>query len=399
MQHKIAVAIVPSSDNQIRMIRGVMNYARKFPHFRVTKNAAIPFIPWSMIDQINCDGIIAYAETEKQVNQLARLKIPAVNLTLQTEPIDHIPVVHSDNKLIGQLAAEHLLSSGLQRFVFVGHSSWYHNRLRRDGFINSVTQHGFETHQINVEFESVITQDFSTRRIDQADLLKKIAAIPPPFGVFAAHDEFSYEVVEACKTLNRDVPYDVSVIGVNDYKLICESTEPPLSSIAQNSEQIGYLAAEIVDQLINGTKPAVSPVCVPPSGLIVRRSSDFLAIEDSALIPIVQYIRQECHRPITVTDLAERFNFGRKTLDERFKASLGHTVSKEIRMSRIRTARELLTSTQMRIVDVGFSSGFDSTSGFVRAFRESTGYTPGQLRLGKNQRSAPAEPTPNAHMK
>ncbi|WP_339734221.1 XylR family transcriptional regulator [uncultured Gimesia sp.] len=399
MQRKIALLIVPSSDNQIRMIRGVMDYAKEFPHFRITKNAAIPYIPWSMVNQINCDGIIAYAETEEQIDQLASLNIPAVNLTLHTQPVENIPVVHSDNALIGQLAAEHLMSAGLRRFVFIGHSPWHHNQLRRDGFTNSLAQHGFDTHQIDVEFESVIREDLSTRRINQADLLKAIAAIPTPFGVFAAHDEFSYEVVEACKALNRVVPYDVAVIGVNDYKLICESTEPPLSSIAQNSERIGYLAAELVDQLINGAEPTASPVYVTPDKLIVRRSSDFLALEDSDLIPIVQYIREECHRPITVTDLAERFNLGRKTLDERFKASLGHTVSKEIRLSRIRTARELLTTTQMRIIDVGFSCGFDSTSGFVRAFRESTGYTPGQIRLGENQPRVEIETSPNAHIK
>ncbi|MCA9080181.1 MAG: substrate-binding domain-containing protein [Planctomycetaceae bacterium] len=385
---EIALLIVPNSDNQVRMIRGVMEYARECGDFQITKHAAIPYVPWSLIDRVECDGVIAYAESPEQVELLRGLSVPVVNLTMHTQPANDLPVVHSDNKMIGQLAAEHLLSTGLSEFAVVGHFAWHHNMLRRDGFINGLAEHGCQPHVIDVDFESETTGDLSIRRVDQQRLCEALQSIPTPFGVFATHDEFSYEVVEACGQADRTVPYDVAVIGVNDYRLVCESTVPPLSSIAQNSERIGYLAAKLVDELIAGAECPSSPICVAPERLIVRRSSAYLALDDSELVQVVRYIREHCHLPITAEDIALQFQLSRRTLDDRFKAALGHSVSKELRVARIRTARELLTTTQLRIVDVGVRCGFDSTSGFVRAFRECTGMTPGQVRRGEPPESA-----------
>ncbi len=317
-----------------------------------------------------------------QASRLASLNVPVVNLTLHTDPSDIIPVVHSDNALIGKLAGEHLMSLGLRDFAFVGHFAWYHNRVRRDGFSEYLSTHDYSSHHIDLEFEAETTGDFSVRRIKQKSLREELSSIPGPLGVMAAHDEFAFEVVEACNAIGRSVPFDVAIIGVNDYRLICETTMPGLSSIAQNSERIGYLAAELVHSLMRGESTPHAPILVPPGQLVVRRSSEFLALDDAELVPVVAYLRDHCHQPITAEDIADHFDMGRKTLDKRFKAALGHTVTTELRMERIRIARRLLTTTNLRVIDVGIRSGFDSASGFVRAFRESTGMTPGQVRSG-----------------
>ena len=54
--------------------------------------------------------------------------------------------------------------------------------------------------------------------------------------------------------------------------------------------------------------------------------------------------------------------------------------AEEIRLARIKRARELLVSTDMQVMMVGLSCGYDSPSGFVRAFREATGTTPQKYR-------------------
>ena len=274
-QDDVTLMVIPSSDNQTRMIRGVMDYARDTGCIRIAKNAAIPYVPWSMIDRIHSEGVIAYAESVEQLSLLASLKLPVVNVTMHVEPAGTIATVHSDNRLIGQLAAQHLLSLGLKKFAVVGHFDWYHSRLRRDGFVDTLTSERFAAYAIDVEFELEVAGDASVRRIDQPALREALAVLQFPIGIFATHDELAYEVVDACHALGRSVPFDVSVLGVNDNRMICESTTPTLSSIAQNSERIGYLAAELLTDLIDGGQPPDAPICVAPSQLVVRRSSDY----------------------------------------------------------------------------------------------------------------------------
>lgn len=380
--YRVALVIVPNSDNQVRMIRGVLQYAAETDQIRIIKQAAIPYVPWDQLAKVAPDGIITFAETSQQVDLLRGLKIPFVNVTMHQEPSDDVAVVHSDNLEIGRRLADHLLSLGLRHFAFAGHAAWCHNRLRRDGFVAHLREAGHDATLVNVAFESDLPGEFSHRCIDQAHLQQQIAELPEPCGIATCHDEFAHEVVECCRNLRRSVPFSMAVVGVNNHRLICDTTMPPLSSIAQNSERIGYLAAELLASMIQGEPPPKDPVLVPPGEMIVRRSSEFLALEDGDVTAAIEFIRAHCSRPITVEDIVDGASMSRKSLEKRFKSVVGHSIAQEIRLSRMRQAQHLLSSTTLSIIDVAVRSGFDSTSGFIRAFREHTGSTPAQYRGG-----------------
>ena len=42
--------------------------------------------------------------------------------------------------------------------------------------------------------------------------------------------------IEACKLVHCSVPDDVAVLGVDDDVLVCDLADPPISSIALNTE-------------------------------------------------------------------------------------------------------------------------------------------------------------------
>ncbi len=65
----------------------------------------------------------------------------------------------------------------------------------------------------------------------------------------ACNDDLGRQVTEACKTVDLRVPEEVAVIGVDNDDLVCELSDPPLSSIALNTERGGYEAAELLDRL------------------------------------------------------------------------------------------------------------------------------------------------------
>ena len=66
----------------------------------------------------------------------------------------------------------------------------------------------------------------------------------------ATHDFRAWAAIESCRRLGIAVPYEVAVVGVDDNPVICNSCNPPLTSVRPNSHQVGYRAAELLHHLM-----------------------------------------------------------------------------------------------------------------------------------------------------
>lgn len=380
---RVALSIVPSSDNQLRMIRGVLDFARDHPEFVIIKETAIPFIPITSLKHGYCDGVVAYAETREEIDRLIGIRMPAVNVTLHQDSCPSLPVVHSNNTMIGRLAAEHLLEMGLRRFGFCGHFKWHHSRARLDGFQSMLATRGASCTAIDIRFSGPPKKGCLGHPVDRQHLTEAISQLPSPVGVAAAHDEFAFEVIEACRALGKRVPHDMAVVGVNDYRLICETTDPPLTSVRQRSEVIGYEAARMLLRIMRGEPSEHTPVSVDPEAVVVRQSSDFQAISDALVAASIEYIRTNCRHPIRAEDVAHRMGIPRRALDKRFQRTLGQSVAEELRHARIRKAKELLAASDLDVIEIAVRCGFDSKSGFTRAFYRETGRLPAAYRASR----------------
>jgi LacI family transcriptional regulator len=172
----------------------------------------------------------------------------------------------------------------------------------------------------------------------------------------------------------------MAVVGVNNFELLCETIQPPLTSISQQGERTGFEAARLLTRILDGEVDDVEHLRLPPGELIERRSTDFLAVDDPDVAWAMRFIRDNAAEPITVDDVLRHVAVSRRTLDKRFIEAIGHVPAQEIRLTRLRRAQNLLANTRERIVSVAMQSGFRSASGFDRAFREHTGMTPRQYR-------------------
>ena len=252
MNHEIAISIEPISDNNQAMLRGVIDYVNANSDLRVHKVGAIPFFPLADLIEWNGAGVICTTETRERLNSVTQLRIPCVSVSLHHQPPDSLPTVHSDNEAIGRIAAEHLYGTGLRKFAFVGNSNWFHNQERLDGFQAELRKKSADCEIINVQFTDS-DQWAWPAEVCQQPLANALNELHKPVGIFAAHDEFAHDVVETLKRLQLQIPDDVAVIGVNNNRLICETTNPPLSSIAQSAHQIGYRAGKLLHELILDT--------------------------------------------------------------------------------------------------------------------------------------------------
>ena len=87
------------------------------------------------------------------------------------------------------------------------------------------------------------------------ELEQWIATWQPPVAVLTAQDILCRYTANACLNAGLRIPEDVALIGMGNEPIMCLHPEPSLSSFDLNYEHVGYEAAALLDQLMNG-KPA-----------------------------------------------------------------------------------------------------------------------------------------------
>ena len=169
----------------------------------------------------------------------------------------------------------------------------------------------------------------------QEELTAWLKSLETPVGLMAANDARARHVLEACRAIGRRVPEDVAVLGVDNDEVMCELTTPPLSSIEQGARSLGYQAAAVLDSLMNGKRVHTMRHLVEPKGIVTRRSTSALAIEDPDVAAAVAYIRNHACDPILVRNVVIAASVSRSTLEQRFKALMGRTIHCEIQRVQI----------------------------------------------------------------
>ncbi len=105
---------------------------------------------------------------------------------------------------------------------------------------------------------------------------------------------------------------------------------------------------------------------------------------------VSEHIAQE---EFGVSELADALNMSRSTLLRKVKKATNLSVSQLISQARLQQGMQLLRTTSMNVSEVSYQVGFNSTSYFIKCFREFYGYPPGEV--GKRESEKPAaDPAP-----
>ncbi len=329
------------------------------------------------------DGVIADLDDPRIPKRLVGLGIPAVGVGGIREdcPWDlQISTVSTNNRRIAELAANHLMERRLPHFAYCGVPGrtvdpW--NQQRREAFAEHVRQAGCEC--------SIYTGRHSASHSweqSQEKLANWLTGLPKPLGLMAANDARARHVLEACRRLGLRVPEDVAVVGVDNDELICNLAHPPLTSIVQGTEEIGYRAAKLLNRTMKRRDGRLSHVLVNPVDVVTRESTDLVATEDTVASTSLLYIRQHASEGIGVAEVARAAGVSRSTLDARFRRVVGRTVHEEIQRCQLNTARQFLTTTNLPVEEVARRAGFSSAQYMNAVFRRVLGQTPGRYRIG-----------------
>lgn len=95
---------------------------------------------------------------------------------------------------------------------------------------------------------------------------------------------------------------------------------------------------------------------------------------------IKMYIESNLHQNISLEQLSNAFYLDKSYLGRVFKKAYGISPVSYHRMIRIEKSKEMLTYTNLHIVDISHHMGFGNVQDYIRTFRTITGMTPSDFR-------------------
>ncbi len=323
------------------------------------------------------DGVIAALRTKEEVADARSLQLPVVNLAGAIRDTG-LPRVMVDQEAMGRLAAEHFMSCGLTRFAYCGERDVWYSQQRRDGFMNRLAEEGLECSVFEWGTHFGRRNPWYAWMEPTEAWLKSLR---PPVGLLAVHDYAATILVDACLRLGLRVPEEVAVMGVGNDTITCEFCAVPLSSIARSNREVGYESAALLDRLMAGEAWPQQDLLVPPEGVVKRRSTDVVAVEDPQIAAAVRYIHEHLSARLSVETLGETLCISHRSLDLRFKKCLGCTPRDYIWRTRVERSKRLLAGdARAKLHQVAKACGFTGARHLRAVFQRVTGLTPAQFR-------------------
>lgn len=318
-------------------------------------------------------GVLCFASGASADEGVLALGRPMV--TVSASRVPGVPAVRPDNHAVGRLQAQHLIERGFADLCFFA-SGGAAAQQRQAGFVEAAEAAG-----VRFEADTPFPDAWPTgwEASDQG-IGRWLAGKPKPLGLVCADDDRGLAVSEAAINARIPIPEQVAVIGANDDPDTCEVCYPPLSSVDLNLEKVGYEAARVLDQLMQGRPAESDETLIAPAGVVARRSTDTIALDDPLVVRALRLIRERADRPTSVEDVLDAVGVSRRLLEKRFRTAVGHTPLKQIQRVHIDRARELLRLTDLPMPDIARASGYTSATAMSVMFRKHTGEPPTAYR-------------------
>jgi LacI family transcriptional regulator len=302
--------------------------------------------------------------------------VPAVDTLNHLRGLD-VPSVISDHRAIARLAVEHLCERQFRHFAFVGVDRAVWSADRRDAVVEELRASGHVCHVYSPLSRRHFLEGWEG---GQQDLAEWLRGLPKPIGVIAAHDLRALCVLDACRRDGLPVPEQVAVIGVDNDEVLCNLGDPPLSSVRLDVELIGYEAAGLLEHLMKGKKAPAKPIMIAPQGVVTRRSTDTVAIEDALIAKAMRFIQQNACGSVGVDQVAAHCGVSRRHIERNFTKFLGSSPNEHIVRAKLARAKQLLSETDYSLDLVAEKSGFTHAAYLSVLFKKHLGQTPGEFR-------------------
>jgi DNA-binding LacI/PurR family transcriptional regulator len=218
-----------------------------------------------LIDHHLVDGFILMSlrPNDPLAEYLRMSKIPFVCTSRQDSGDPYVDV---DNILGAQMAVQHLLALGHRRIGLInGPAELTGSRDRHLGYQKALAEAG-----VPYDPDLVVHTTFSDMAGHQA--VQHFWRLPEiPTALFVTADLMAMGAMRGVNQCNLSIPDDIAIVGFDGVGM-GQYMNPPLTTINQQGERKGTVAAELLICLLNNDHPRPDQITLTPE-LIVRGST------------------------------------------------------------------------------------------------------------------------------
>lgn len=376
---KILLLIDYSSEFSRRLLRGVVQYAKehgrwifyRLPSYYKSLYGNEGIVKWAK--EWNADAILAHWDNEESLI-LKTLDIPVIlqNYKDRSSLFSNLTGNYIGT---GKMAANYFAQKRFHSFAFYGNRRVVWSRERAEGYQREVERIGgnyfyFETENL----------DESQWNQDHIELEKWLLNLPKPVALFACDDSFALQISELCKINNINIPNDVALLGVDNDELICNLSDPPISSIVLDVEKGGYEVGSLIHHMLLTGKKKSTDIVINPTRIEQRQSTEKYNISNKYILKVVKYIEENFTSEISIESLTQLVPLSRRNLEVKFKKELGISTYQFVLSCRVELFANLLITTNRTLFELAYESGFNDYKNISRIFKKFKGYTPVEYR-------------------
>ena len=378
--------------NQYEFMRGIFAQARELRWTLDTNYNRMGLTP---APGETYSGIIAVVGKQEELDVLRRYPTtPCVDLSgawlwdLAAKGANRVGRVTYDPAALGHLAAGHLLDQGYRHLAFVNVCNGWHERPCIRTMAEDAEKRGGDFREIPL-YQRITTQPpYSATCHTPAALrwlAKQLRELPKPCGVVIA-DDWAPHLLSVCTQSGIAVPADLALMGLFNQREVCELAPIPISSVDIDFEHIAREGSRLLGRLMRGATPAAAPILLPPRGVVVRQSTNMLAVHHRQVAKAVHFIHEHFRAPLSIEEIASATGLSRSGLTVAFRRELGESVARYIARHRAEEAARLLCETDLKTAEVAERAGYTSLEHLYRAFKRAADTTPARYRQQHRRR-------------
>lgn len=327
-----------------------------------------------------------------KVGMIGRLSVPGVTSLLRKQRVPMVIVEPVTTELVDlqkklgigelrinspevmRLAANYFLQKDYRSFAYCGTTRLW-SAVRRDA-LEKIVREADCSYAVYEQRPG----DLNAPDREKPRLAAWLHSLPSTTAVICGNDDRARFVLEVCQEEKIEVPNRLAVMGTDNDQLLCELTNPTLSSVELNLSEAGYEAMNYLFDLMNGTAKEIRQISIEPLWIVPRQSSDAMAHWDPIVAKALLFISRNYTYPISVTDLVRHTEISRRALEMRFRNVTGNSISEKIFQTRLERAKQLLLKTDHSVTNIAVLSGFGTLKVISQAFRKHLDCTPKQYR-------------------
>jgi LacI family transcriptional regulator len=325
------------------------------------------------------DVVIAQFDPEDDVTLFRENGIVALAQDYISK-FDSIPNITGDYNLTGKMAAEYFLSKGYTNFGFFGYNGVCWSDERCEAFRSHIEKTAPE----GTDFYMYDGQNIDNMwYYDQSELTAWLNSLPKPIAIMSCDDNQGNILLQACELCGINVPFDVAIIGVDNDEILCNMSNPSMSTINVDIERGGAAAAAMAERMVKDPSYMGEDIVLQPLSVVERLSSSLFVTNDKEVLMALRYIHANIDSKIYVTDILNCIPISRRLLENRFKKMTGMTIYNYILAKRIDRFAQLLLSSNDSISDIAARLDECDTKSISRRFKDLKGCTPSEYRRRK----------------